>query len=323
MIRRDVVVIGGSLAGAACARELARLGLDVVALERGTFPRSKVCGGFVSPGAVDCLERLGVLDEVRAAGAVEISAARVAVEESQVEESQVDVRFSRPGLGISRTVLDYVMARGAPVQQGHAVREVRRKLGRFYVDDIECSVVIDAAGKLSRFGKRRPADEFGVQYLGSSGCGGVLEFSFFPDGYGGTVSIEGGRSNSCFLIKKAALRRYLGRQDCLVTGPLAYEKMPGDFIAIGDALGMLDPFCGEGMRHALDTGILAAQVIARGFRHGTVYAEMKSEYEAEYERRWMIRRMLGGVIRRLVAHRRSFASALRMTPAWLLNRMWD
>ena len=49
----DVVIIGGSLAGAACVRELARRGIDAVAFERDRFPREKVCGGFLSPGAVD------------------------------------------------------------------------------------------------------------------------------------------------------------------------------------------------------------------------------------------------------------------------------
>ncbi len=64
----DVVIIGGSLAGAACARELVKSGVDAVALERDRFPRQKVCGGFLSPGAVDSLESLGVLDDVRGAG---------------------------------------------------------------------------------------------------------------------------------------------------------------------------------------------------------------------------------------------------------------
>jgi len=57
----DVAIIGGSLAGAACVRELARRGIDAVAFERERFPREKVCGGFVSPGAVELLEELEVI----------------------------------------------------------------------------------------------------------------------------------------------------------------------------------------------------------------------------------------------------------------------
>jgi len=61
----DVVIIGGSLAGAACARELARQGIDAVAFDRDRFPRDKVCGGFLSPGAVDLLDELDVLEAVQ------------------------------------------------------------------------------------------------------------------------------------------------------------------------------------------------------------------------------------------------------------------
>src|SRR3989442_7334128 len=87
MTRHDVVIIGGSLAGAACARELERLGIDAVALERDRFPRAKVCGGFVSPGAVECIARLGLLDSARQAGAVEGRAARGRGESAAVEIS--------------------------------------------------------------------------------------------------------------------------------------------------------------------------------------------------------------------------------------------
>src|SRR5713226_2536449 len=98
MTRHSVVIIGGSLAGAACVRELERLGIDAVALERDCFPRAKVCGGFLSPGAVDCVERLGLLDEVRKAGAVDVRSARV-----RVGSVEVEIPFERPGLGISRS----------------------------------------------------------------------------------------------------------------------------------------------------------------------------------------------------------------------------
>src|SRR2546428_7114868 len=101
MSKHDVVIVGGSLAGAACARELERQGIDAVALERDRFPRRKVCGGFLSSGAVDCVGRLGLLDEVLKAGAVEVSSARV-----RVDNLEVEIPLERPGLGISRSALD-------------------------------------------------------------------------------------------------------------------------------------------------------------------------------------------------------------------------
>jgi flavin-dependent dehydrogenase len=312
----DVVIIGGSLAGASCARELERQGIDAIALERDRFPRRKVCGGFLSPGAVECVRHLGLLDSLRKAGAVEVRSARV-----RSENVEVDFPFERPGLGISRNALDDIFASRARVCQGHLVREVRRPDRGFIVDGIGCSVVIDASGKLGRFTRRQRVDEFGIQYTEPQPRGSVLDFWFFEEGYGGGVSIEGGQSNFCFLVRKEALPRYLGRPECLVTGPLAYVRLPGEFIAIGDAAGMVDPFCGEGMRHAMETGILAARVVAAGIRHRANYDEMKWQYESQWERKWMLRRALSAGMRRMLRHRMWPASAMHFAPR-VLKLLW-
>lgn len=58
----DVAVVGAGPAGALAARELARLGCRVVLLERQEFPRWKVCGACLSPGAQDVLRRAGLGD---------------------------------------------------------------------------------------------------------------------------------------------------------------------------------------------------------------------------------------------------------------------
>jgi len=311
----DVVIIGGSLAGAACVRELVRLGIDAIALERDRFPRRKVCGGFLSPGAVNSLEQLGLLDEIVNAGAVKVSSARV-----RAGSIEVEIPFGRPGLGVSRNVLDHILARDARVQQGYIVRKVQRCNPGFDVNGVLCSVVIDASGKLGRFTKRQHVDEFGIQYSESQSRGSILDFWFFEDGYGGGVSVEGGRSNWCFLLKKHALPKYVDRPDCLVTGPLAYDRLPGEFIAIGDAAGMVDPFCGEGMRHALESGILAAGVVAAGLRRHASYEEMKYRYESEWTRQWEVRRRVGAGLRTLQKY---FDVGLRIAPAWVLSRMWN
>jgi flavin-dependent dehydrogenase len=311
----DVVIIGGSLAGAACARELERSGVDAVALEQARFPKRRVCGGFLSPGAVEAVKSLGLLEEVLRAGAVEIHSARV-----RAGGAEYEIPFERSGLGISRTTLDHIFANTDRVRQGCAVRNVTRAHHGFVVDGISCRVVIDASGKLGRFTKRQSADEFGIQYFDPLPRGSVLDFWFFEDGYGGGVTIEGGQSNFCFLIRKDAVPRYLDRPDCLVTGPLSYDRLSADFIAIGDAAGMVDPFCGEGMRHAIETGMLAARVVAAGIRRGASYEEMRREYESRRERRWLLRRSVVAAIRRL---RRHVSIGLRVAPAWLLNRLWD
>jgi menaquinone-9 beta-reductase len=396
----DVAIIGGSLAGAACVRELQRMGIDAVAFERDRFPRDKVCGGFLSPGAVDLVDQLGILGEVRAAGAKPVRSTRV-----RMRGFETCVALPREGLGISRRTLDSLLADHPGVQQG-AVRDVQRTGDGFRVQadeaDISARVVIDAAGKLSRFTRRRTTPQFGVQFYESQSREDVLDFWFFGEGYGGAVSVEGNRSNACFLIYKDALPRYLRDQpqvcvspssaeegwtrpekkyreassegadgvvsvqkipdrttpsaraevasrlfltahppllsrggddahlqwenhspNVLVTGPLSYERLPSDYLSIGDASGMVDPFCGEGMRHALDTGMCAAKLVAEGLRRQDSYDTIRRRYEQETLRRWGRKRRLGRFFRMMLQHPRLSAAGFRMNPEYWLRKLWD
>jgi len=317
----DVVIIGGSLAGSSCARELTRRGVDAVAFERDRFPREKVCGGFLSPGAVDLLDELRVLDRLRAVGAVPVRCSRV-----RMKEREVVVDLPRPGLGISRKALDAVVADHPAVQQG-TVRGVQREGSAFRVQldvgEISARVVIDATGKLSRFTPRRTAPQFGVQFYEAESRADVLDFWFLADGYGGKVSVEGGRSNACFLINKdARALRDLVKPNTLVTGPMSYDRLPSNYIAIGDARGMVDPFCGEGMRHALDTGIRAATHVAHGLAHGLHYEHMRANFEAEAAQRWNRKRMLGRLVRSALTYPRLMSAGFRFKPEFWFRKLW-
>ena len=65
-VNEPIVVIGGGPAGSCASALLARMGLNVVLLERERFPRAHV-GESLLPGSIPILESLGVMDEVRAA----------------------------------------------------------------------------------------------------------------------------------------------------------------------------------------------------------------------------------------------------------------
>ncbi|QOR70029.1 geranylgeranyl reductase family protein [Ruania alkalisoli] len=56
----DVIVVGAGPAGAASAHYLAAAGLEVLLLEKATFPRDKICGDGLTPRAVAELVRMGV-----------------------------------------------------------------------------------------------------------------------------------------------------------------------------------------------------------------------------------------------------------------------
>ena len=56
----DVIVVGAGPGGSATAAWLAGAGLDVLLLEKATFPRDKICGDGLTPRAVKELIALGV-----------------------------------------------------------------------------------------------------------------------------------------------------------------------------------------------------------------------------------------------------------------------
>ncbi len=308
MSSHQVVVIGGGLAGAACAIELRSRGMDAVSFDRDQFPRRKVCGEFLSPGALRCLDDLGLLDRVRSQGAVVVRGARVRFD----DEAEIDILFEQIGLGFSRERLDEILAREADVRTGHRIENVQSLPGGGFrvqgrgTDGLgfgaDCTVVIDAAGKLGRFTRRRESKQFGVQFYEERSVGSMLEFCFFEGGYGGSVSIEGGRTNSCFLVNKDRVGEYLDREGCIVTGSVAYSRIPGPYLAVGDAGGMIDPFCGEGMRHALESGRLAARIVAHGLEQGLPYQTLRENYEREWRQRWGTKRALAALLRRTLAH---------------------
>lgn len=68
-LHADLCVIGAGPAGAAAALHAARAGLDVVVVDRSSFPRDKACGEGILPGGVQLLDDWGLLDEILAAGA--------------------------------------------------------------------------------------------------------------------------------------------------------------------------------------------------------------------------------------------------------------
>ena len=63
----DVIVCGAGPAGSVAATVLARGGARVLMLDRARFPRDKLCGDTINPGALAVLRRLGLAEEFEAA----------------------------------------------------------------------------------------------------------------------------------------------------------------------------------------------------------------------------------------------------------------
>lgn len=218
----DVLILGGGLAGAAAAIELARAHRSVALVERSVEAHDKVCGEFLSGEAVADLRSLGV-DPV-ALGAVPIDTVRVA---GNLGVSQARLPF--PALSLTRRVLDDALLQraanvGALVLRGRSAEGLVRCPDSWCAEiagptrnyTLEAPDVLLATGKHDMRGLPRPP---GVQndliafktYLRLAGeqtsaLGSAIELMLFRDGYGGLQLVENGTANLCWVVRKSRVR---------------------------------------------------------------------------------------------------------------------
>jgi 2-polyprenyl-6-methoxyphenol hydroxylase-like FAD-dependent oxidoreductase len=230
----DAVVIGAGPAGAVAARELACRGADVLLVDRGSFPRWKVCGACLNGAALATLAAGGLGERVRQLGAVPLTGMRVAAWGRSVAIPLTDrVALSRQTFdaalveaalltGVSFLPNTWARVQGATpearqVELRHAGREIR-VLARVIVaaDGLgaaSCAGASDLRTVIesgSRLGAGAATADFPSSYEL-----GTLFLACGTGGYVGLVRVEDGRLNMAGAFDPLAVRRHGG------VGPLA------------------------------------------------------------------------------------------------------
>lgn len=225
-----MLVVGGGPAGASTAALTARVGLDVLLVDRAVFPREKACAEYLSPETARDLEHLGVLDGLERAGALRLAGMRIVSDDG----TSVTGRFAgaagyppyRPwGLSVRRTVLDTALLRaaareGAEVREGVAleriVTEGARVVGAVLREgtslrELRARVVVGADGLDSRVARQLGVARRGwprrlamVAHLaGLEGLGDCGEMFCGPGWYVGLAAQADGIANAAMVVPVA------------------------------------------------------------------------------------------------------------------------
>jgi flavin-dependent dehydrogenase len=247
-VEADVIIAGAGPAGTIAAVVLARAGARVLLLERARFPRHKLCGDSINPGAVSILERLG-LSHVLDAG-LPIAGMLVSGEQSVrvVGRYPAGVR----GVSLPRAVLDERLAAaavqaGARLEEGTLVRgavigdagvggvEVSGRHGTIH--RIAARVVIAADGhfsrvarplRLSRAATRPRRWAIGGYFDHVAGVAEHGEMHVRRDHYIGVAPVPGGVTNACIVsARRSLLRRRNVLADCLDNDPILRDRFAG------------------------------------------------------------------------------------------------
>jgi flavin-dependent dehydrogenase len=155
----DVVIVGGRVAGASLAVLLARQGRNVLVVDREAFPSDTLSTHYVSALVVDNLARLGVLDDLLAAGFRKLSRTRTYVEDCVFEGPAMPGAHGF-GLAPRRDVLDSLLQQRAVEAGAELLTRTRvdglveedGRVAGVLVDgrEIRARIVVGADGKTSK-----------------------------------------------------------------------------------------------------------------------------------------------------------------------------
>ena len=306
MKSREVIIIGGGLAGLTAAIHLLKNGLQVTVIEKNDYPKHKVCGEYISNEVVPYFNWLNLnLEELQPTTITKLTFSTVA-------GKSITTALPLGGFGVSRYALDAFLYQKAVANGCEIIKETVDNVV-FAADaftittanatEFNSKIVLGAFGKRSGIDQKMERD-FIKQKSPWLAVKGHYK-GFFPDdvvglhnfkgGYCGVSKVENNVINICYLadyetfknyknleeyqnkvvLKNPNLKAIVSNMTLLFDKPItisqiSFEKkdaVENHILMIGDSAGLIHPLCGNGMAMAIHSAKIASELVTKFANH--------------------------------------------------------
>lgn len=330
---KDVLIVGGGLAGLTCALHLLKEGFEVTLIEKNEYPHHKVCGEYVSNEVLPYLQWL----DADPHQLLPVAINRLSV--SSLNGKVTGCALPLGGFGLSRFALDNFLYEKA-LHSGCKVIKDRVNDIVFKADEFEITtnrsgtlkakLVIGAFGKRSALDlklsrdfiqKKSPWLAVKAHYNGIIPTD-LVQLHNFAGGYCGVSAVENKQINICYLAdydsfkacrnledfqqkvlyKNPQLKKIFEESTMLFDQPLtisqvsfAKKELVADHVLmIGDTAGLIHPLCGNGMAMAIHSAKICAELSIQ-YMNGSLISRIALEklYTATWNLNFKNRLLMG------------------------------
>ncbi|MFV8360690.1 NAD(P)/FAD-dependent oxidoreductase [Flavobacterium sp. LS1P3] len=322
MKNKEVLIIGGGLAGLTAAIHLSKIGLQVTVIEKNEFPKHKVCGEYISNEVLPYLNWLDL-------NIADLNPSNITNLEFSTASGKV-IKSVLPlgGFGISRFALDEYLYKkafenGCKILQDN-VENIQFEDNQFIATTanktiLKSEIVIGAFGKRSNIDQKLNRDFIQKKsyWLAVKGHysgdfpNNSVGLHNFKGGYCGVSKVEKDIINICYLADYETFKRFknieeyqkivvsenpylkviLEKSKLLFEKPLTISQISFDkkqavenhILMIGDTAGLIHPLCGNGMAMAVHSAKIVSELVGKYY---TNEIKSRNELEEKYIQEW-------------------------------------
>lgn len=322
MDQKEIIIVGGGLAGLTAAIHLSKIGFKVLVIEKNDYPKHKVCGEYISNEVLPYFNWLEIpISELKPAIISKLSFS------TQTGKS-IETQLPLGGFGISRFALDELLFKKAVSLGCEFIQEAVDAI--IFENDIFTITTSNATIFRSKivigaFGKRSAIDQklerkFMLQKSPWLAVKAHYNVDFpddlvglynFKGGYCGVSKVENDGVNICYLSDYKTFKTYkniseyqeavlcqnpklkaiLQEATLLFDKPLtisqiSFEKkqaVENHILMIGDTAGLIHPLCGNGMAMAIHSAKIVSELV-QDFIENKIHS--RAELEKKYVQQW-------------------------------------